>query len=224
MLLMPLDQFGQEKFEDSNIIVISSKWIKSRRKADKSDDYTPTTPQPAMTSDNKNFQRNRRVNDPVGAIDPNSQTIDGRSAALEKITQESRKGKPTDSEGFTYQAKFKNMGSSTIEILFWEYEFRERANQNNITSHQFLCGVNIKPNKDKELIVFSTSSPGNFITANEADKQTKSPFEERIIINRVEYSDGTIWQRKEWNYSKMKQSINHALETPWGMEMCRPLN
>lgn len=223
ILLIPQSQRGQVKFEDSSIEVISSKWSKFRKKVEKSDNSTAISPQPAMTRADRNFERNRRVNDPVGTPDPNAETIDGRSAALEKTVQESRAAKLPYVDGFIYQAKIRNAGTDTIEILFWEYQFTEKANPANIMSRQFLCGVKVKPGKDKELSVFSSSSPGNLISADSLDNKSESLYEEKILINRVEYSDGTIWQRKDWSYSKMKPFIIHALETPWGLEMCRNL-
>jgi hypothetical protein len=41
------------------------------------------------------------------------------------------------------------------------------------------------------------------------------------VINRVEYADGSILQRKGWNFAEMKSSIERAIKTPWGAEMCR---
>jgi hypothetical protein len=223
ILLIPPSYRGQVKFEDSSIEVLGSKWSKSSRKPEKSDNPATISPQPAMTSANKNFERNRRVNDPVGAPDPNAESIDGRSAALEKNVQESRSAKATSTDGFMYEVKIRNAGTNTIEILFWEYQFTERANPANIMSRQFLCGLKIKPEKEKELKVFSTFSPGSLLSADSLDNKSESHFEEKILINRVEYADGTIWQRKDWSYSKMKPAITHALETPWGLEQCRNL-
>jgi hypothetical protein len=35
--------------------------------------------------------------------------------------------------------------------VFWEYQFTDPANPGNVTRRQFLCGVNLKPDKEKEL-------------------------------------------------------------------------
>ena len=117
----------------------------------------------------------------------------------------------------------RNGGKNTIEILFWEYQFKELANPANIVSRQFLCGVNIKPGKEEELRVFSALSPSTVISVDSLGSKSENLFEEKILINRVEYADGSIWQRKDWSYTDMKPAINRALEIPWGMEMCRSL-
>ena len=122
-----------------------------------------------------------------------------------------------------YKAKIRNASQNTIEILFWEYQFTERANPANVTSRHFLCAVNIKPGKAQELSVFSASGPSSVVSIGSLEDKSGKLFEERVLINRVEYSDGTILQNTDWNYKNLKDSINRAIETPWGMEMCRNL-
>jgi hypothetical protein len=89
---------------------------------------------------------------------------------------------------------------------------------------QFLCAVNIKPDKDKELQAFSVSGPSEVISAGSlSNKSGGNPFAEKVIINRVEYADGTIWQRKDWNFGEIKTTFERAVGTPWSTEMCRGL-
>ncbi|HSK70312.1 MAG TPA: hypothetical protein VK892_01355 [Pyrinomonadaceae bacterium] len=223
MLLILQSLSGQVVTENSSVEVLGSKWSKSRQKIEKPDSQTTNPAQTAMIPGNRNFERNRRVNDPAGAPAPNEGTVEARSAALEKTVQESRSPKSAAVDGFMYQVKIRNATAGIIEVLFWEYQFKERANPANTTSHQFLCGVNIKPKKEKELSVFSASSPSSLISVDSLGDKSGDLFEEKILINRVEYEDGTIWQRKGWNYTEMKSSIARALETPWGLETCRNL-
>jgi hypothetical protein len=44
-----------------------------------------------------------------------------------------------------------------------------------------------------------------------------------VTINRVEYADGSIWQRRDWNFAEVREGIARAVSTPWGPEMCRGL-
>jgi hypothetical protein len=176
-----------------------------------------------MIPANKYFERTRRANVPAGEIDPNEFTIDGRRAALDKAMQESRTPKAKSIDGFNYQVKIRNSGSKVIEVLFWEYQFKETANPSNVVRRQFLCGVNIKPEREKELQAFSLLGPSNVISVGSLAKQPGNLFIEKVVINRVEYADGTILQRKGWNFAEMMPAIKHALGTPWGAEMCRNL-
>ena len=223
ILLISQSQNAQVKSENSSVEVLGSKWTKTRQKIENPDDQPTAAAQSALSPGNRNFARNRRINDPVGAPDPNEGTIEARSAALEKTVQESRTTKFKVVDGFLYQAEIRNATRNTIEVLFWEYQFKERANPANVVSLQFLCTVNIKPEKKHELRIFSTASPSGVVSINSLDNKSGNLFEEKILINRIENADGSIWQRTGWSYSDMKQSIARAIETPWGMEMCRKL-
>src|SRR4030095_9174483 len=111
-----------------------------------------TIPAPAMIPANKNFEKNRRANTSPGERDPNQDTLDGRSAALENAIQASRAPKPI--EGFAFRARVHNGGGKPTEIIFWEYQFKDPSGE-LLSRKQFLCVATIKPEKDKELQAFS---------------------------------------------------------------------
>jgi hypothetical protein len=54
-------------------------------------------------------------------------------------------------------------------------------------------------------------------------KKSGETAEEKVLINRVEYADGSIWQRKDWNFGEVRLGYARAVATPWGTEMCRGL-
>jgi hypothetical protein len=224
-LLLSLIQMGQggaASDDGSTLTVLGFKWSKSRQTAEKPV-VANTAPAAAMIPANKNFERNRRINDPAGVRDPNADTIDGRSAALEKSVQESRAPKVEPVDVFTYRAKVRNAGAKVVEVMFWEYQFTESASPANVVRRQFLCGVQIKPGKDKELVAVSLSGPDDVVSVESLAHKPGNLYQEKVVVNRVEYADGSIWQRKGWNFGEVRSSLARALATPWGAEMCRGL-
>src|SRR5256885_11570851 len=228
LLLLPLlalltfpDRVVQTGTSDgSQITVLSFRWSKSRQKIDTS---VPEKPLPAraMTQADKNYDRNVRINDPAGVRDPNADTLDGRGAALEKSVREAEKAKAVDS--FAYQATIHNASKQAVEVVFWEYQFVDTANPTIVTRRQFLCGVNIKPEKDKELQGVSLSGPTDAVSATSL-ATTASPLQEKIVINRVEFADGKSWMRKDWNAGEIQTAYQKAMAAPWSPnEMCRAL-
>lgn len=217
--LIPQNQNPAISSDGTPVTVVSFKWFKDRQ----SIAYNPagTAPAPAMIAANKNFERNRRANMPPGDRDPNLDTIDGRSAALEKAVQASRAPKPLD--GFAYRARIHNASTKLIDVVFWEYQFKESPTSTNVSRKQFLCGVAIKPEKDKELQAFSLSGPIEVVSVGSLAKKSADTGEAKVVINRVEYADGTIWQRKDWKFGEVRLSYARAVATPWGTEMCRGL-
>jgi hypothetical protein len=208
--------------EDSLVLVLDFKHLKSRQIIKRQDSPT-TAPAPDMIAAKNLALRNPRSQAPAGARDPNTETIDARSAALEKNVQESRSRQSTHVDGYEYQAKIKNAHTQNIEIVFWEYQFKELSNPTNVVRRQFLCTAKIRPGKERELQAFSVLGPGDVISVDSLTKKSGNLFEEKVVINRVEYADGSILQRKDWNFAEMKSSIERAVRTPWGAEMCRSL-
>jgi hypothetical protein len=208
--------------DGSQVAVVGFKWTKGRLTVEQAKSAN-VAPAEAMIPANRNFERNRRINDPAGVRDPNLDTLDGRRAAMDRNVEESRKPAAKSLDGYTYRVKVQNASSKVIEILFWEYQFKEAANPSIISRRQFLCGVVMKPGKDREIQAFSLSGPTDVISVNSLGDKEKSLFQEEVVINRVEYSDGSIWQRKGWNFGEIRLSYSRAIATPWGSEMCRGL-
>ena len=202
--------------------VISYKWVRAKRTYT-GPDTGAVPPASAMIPANKNFARNVRLNDPQGVRDPNADTIDGRSAEIEKNVQESRAPRSKQVDGFTYTIKVRNTSANAIEVLFWEYEFVDPLNANNITRHQFFCGVSIRSGKDKELEGFSTTNPSNIIDIDALASKKSNPFQEAVVINRIEYADGAIWQRSDWSLKDVKATYERALKEAWVPGMCKSL-
>jgi len=205
---------------DSPLTVNSFKWMRARRTIE-APEAEGNAPARAMIPQNRIFARTARVNDPAGTRDPNADTIDGRSAALEKSVAESRSPKPQPMDGYAYRIKVQNTIKKVVEIVFWEYQFRDPANPDEVARRQFLCGVNIPEGKSKELEGFSLSGPSDVVDVKTLD--SGAAFKESAVINRVEYSDGTIWQRKAWSLAEVKSSYERALREPWLPGMCKGL-
>ena len=206
--------------EASPMSVASYKWTRARQKVDapRTDVSVPVR---QVIPQNKTFARNARINEPRGARDPNQDTLDGRSEAMEKNVQEARAPKSEPRDGFSYRIKVKNSSTKVVEIIFWEYQFHEAENPKALARRQFLCGVNIRPDKDKDLEGFSLSGPSDVVSVSAlADK---SRFKENVVINRIEYADGSIWQRKGWHLAEVKASYDRVLREPWTPGQCKGL-
>lgn len=207
--------------EGSFVTVLSYKWMKTHISLKKAE-ASGIQPVRAVIPANKNFQRNVRVNDPVGTRDPNADTIDGRSAEMERMVQESRTP-PGELSGFTFFVKLHNDSSKAIEIVFWEYQFTETANLTNVARRQFLCGVSIRAGKDKDLEGFSLSGPSDVVSVSTLADKSLQDFQDRVMINRVEYSDGSIWQRKGWSLNEVKVNYDRVTKEPWTPGTCKAL-
>jgi hypothetical protein len=209
-------------FQDDNspLKVTSYKWSHARQKIELPSAQGTVPPAQQMIPQNRNFARNARINDPQGVRDPNADTVDGRSAALERSVADSRAPQTKTMDGFAYRIKVQNQSANIVEIVFWEYQFQDPAQPDLIARRQFLCGVNIPGGKGKELEGFTLSGPSDVINVKTLASNT---FKETVLINRVEYSDGSIWQRKGWNLAEVKGSYERVLREQWVPGTCKGL-
>ncbi|PYS58716.1 MAG: hypothetical protein DMF74_22985 [Acidobacteria bacterium] len=220
LLLIPESSAQNSASEDgkSPVVIITSKWFRDRQPIDNAVSVS-VPPVAAVTSADKIYERQRRVNDPAGVRDPKADTLDARGAELDRIVQESRESQPVD--GFAYQIKVQNASAKPIRNIFWEYRFREIAKPDNVARRQFLCSVQIKPEKQRDLQAFSLGGPSDVVNVKSLAKDSNKQFEEAVLINRVEFADGTFWQRKDWNFDDVKLTAT-ARDTK-NLPMCRGL-
>lgn len=202
------------------ISVLSFRWSRIRKTV--KGETEGVTPAREMIPDNKTYQRNARINQPVGQRDPNEDTVDGRSAAIEKIVQASRTAPPKSLDTFAYEVKLANGSRKAIDVVFWEYQFIDPESPATPTRRQFLCGAGIKPGKEKELQASSLSGPSDVVSVKTLTTDSAKRFREIALINRVEYADGSIWERKGWRFSEIRLALKRVLATPW-TEACRAL-
>lgn len=73
------------------------------------------------------------------------------------------------------------------------------------------------------MLAYSASGPAGSVSAETLADKSKQSFQEKVVVNRVEYSDGSIWQRRDWNFGALKASVARATATLRGREMCRGL-
>lgn len=221
LVLTPAVSFTQQKSDALPVSVGAFEWKSERRSFTGSAETAVAVPQ--MIPENRNFQRAARAQQTPGAQDPNDQTIDGRSSAIEKNVQESRKRKAEPVNGFAYTVKIRNDGSTLVEVVFVEFRFVEKARPSNVVRRQFVCVANITPGEKKELSVFSTAGPSDVISTDSLSDRNAKLFTEIAFVNRTEDSKGVIVQRSDWKFAEVRNGLLSATSTPWGMESCRPI-
>ena len=217
MLLMSAYVFAQDP-----VTILTSRWSRTTKNASKIDVQAGGPARP-VNPDEKHFQRKAREQRTDNPRDPYDDSIEGRSAAMDRAVQESRTKQPDDVPGYTYIAEVRNDTGQAVHVIFWEYKFIEIAKPANVIRRQFLCGVKIKNGEKKVLSAFSTLGPSDSLTVESLAKPNEKLFEESVRINRIELADGNVLQRNDWKYSDLKKDVERVTSAPWGNEICRAL-
>jgi len=96
---------------------------------------------------------------------------------------------------YFYHLEIKNAGGKMVKSFAWSYQPGEIPDPSD---RQFFCVVNAKPNANKNFDLYTPLSPSRIVDArikNRPDRDERA----RVMINQIEYADGTIWKRQAWN-------------------------
>jgi len=96
---------------------------------------------------------------------------------------------------YFYHLEVKNHGTRAIKSFAWEYE---SSGVSDPSDRQFFCVINAKPNQKRQFDLYTPLAPSRVVdvtTASEKPGNSKGV----VVINKIEYADGTTWLRPGWN-------------------------
>ena len=97
---------------------------------------------------------------------------------------------------YFYRLEVKNTSAKGVKSFAWQYQ---QADSPEPFDRQFFCVVNAKPNDSKQFELFSPLAPSRVVDASEAVDKSEKHAKGKVVINKIEYMDGAIWQRSGWN-------------------------
>jgi hypothetical protein len=112
---------------------------------------------------------------------------DARSKAQQQKT-------PLPREAYNYKVTIQNNGAKTIKSIDWDYIFFDPVTNGEVARHQFTSDEKIGPGKSKEFGVLYPNPPIRTISAAQLNNKKVLPFKEQVILMRITYSDGSVWQ------------------------------
>jgi hypothetical protein len=127
----------------------------------------------------------RQANRGQPAIPPDPTIIDPTeidTASLEVSTK------------YVYEVKVKNNSVKEIQSIIWDYVFSEPGTEKEVGRRRFISRINISPGKTKNLQVRTAFPPTGAINAKNADKKLREQYAEKIVIQQIQYADGSNWQ------------------------------
>jgi hypothetical protein len=185
--MLPLQQTPTVDREESDLQVVKFSWTKYRQNGDlirSVQDPGPSMNEPMAikppTSRNEPQEvRNRR---------------DREERRAEMITAErnaAQSSSPRKQDYYFLRLEVKNVGSNTIKSMVWEYQ--PSAETAAYDLRQYICTMKAKPKESKTFELMSPVAPVKVVSADKKDQDGK------VVINRIEYADGSVWKRKGWS-------------------------
>jgi hypothetical protein len=117
-----------------------------------------------------------------------------REAKADEANLAAQREKTPPKYYFIYKTKIKNTYSAAITQIDWDHVFYERGTENEVGRQQFTSDEHVGPGKTKELIVTITSPPARTVSLTSLNLEEHDRLSEKILIIRVKYADGRVWQ------------------------------
>ncbi len=98
-------------------------------------------------------------------------------------------------DGYRYKVTLRNEGLKTIKSVDWDYLFLDPLSLLEVARHQFTSDESIKPGKSKEVSVLYLIPPVKTVSAGMLNNKESMSFTEQVVVARIQFSDGSVWQR-----------------------------
>ena len=171
--------------DSSNVMVTQKRWrIEVRNPAVEKD------PVKAM-SDREEEERRRKSTDRTNEI-LNERGMPTSSPAV-RVPAPETKDRGV-SVTYVYEVKVNNTGKKAIRALTWEYVFFEPGTEQEVGRRRFVSEVSIGPGRTRNVVMRSALPPSGTIDARRADKKSRDRYSEQVVIQSVQYADGSVWQ------------------------------
>lgn len=172
--------------EDADLQVVKFTWTKFRQNSDLI--HSVQDPGPAMNEPIR-MQQPERKNEPAEI--KNRRDMQERRAEMNAAQQNASQSAERRHEQYILRLEVKNVGTNTMKSIVWEYQ--PAAETADYDLRQYVCMMKAKPKESKTFELISPSSPVKVVSANKKDQEGK------VVINRIEYADGSVWKRKGWS-------------------------
>ena len=138
----------------------------------------------------------KRVSDDKRSNSAEVGKLEKEAKADAAIVESENKNSPPPRYYFIYRASMKNLGSKSIKDIDWDYVFIDGVTGDELDRRQFTSVQNIGPGKQKELVFTLPTPPTRRISVQALDKKERVGIDERVVVVRVTYMDGSVWEVK----------------------------
>lgn len=94
---------------------------------------------------------------------------------------------------YSYSLTLKNTGKKTVKNVLWAYVFTDTVLNEQVGRTVSENAVKIRPGSTADIVGYSNNHAVQVVNAKSAG--TRNPMKEEIEILRVDYEDGSFWQR-----------------------------
>jgi hypothetical protein len=173
--------------DSSKVTVIEKKWrVEVRNPALEEDPFRASNEHAESERDRKDTLRQ---NDARGRLGLPPVPVPNRGRA--GVVETRQRGL---SITYIYEVKVRNNAEKAIRTLAWDYVFFEPGTEQEVGRLRVISETSIGAGKTKNLVLRSASPPTGTIDATKVNKKSQEQYIERVVIQRIEYADGSVWE------------------------------
>jgi len=175
---------------NSPLVVIKFSWEKER--------IRPTPSMATLASQDELIQQSRREQQLQAARNAQQKGTSSRLESQMGNHQDAKvKAQQTElpRDGYRYKVSLRNEGAKIIKSIDWDYYFLDPATNQELSRHQFTSDETIKPGKSKDISVLYLKPPVKTLNAQSLGKKETAALKAQVVVVRLQFSDGSIWQR-----------------------------
>ena len=186
IFLLPLQQTPTVDREESDLQVVKFSWSIYRQNNDLI--HSVQDPGPSMNEP-------MSIKPPTSRNEPqevrNRRDREERRAELLTAERNAAQSSTRKQDYYFLRLEVKNVGPNTIKSMVWEYQ--PSAETASYDLRQYICTMKAKPKESKTFELVSPVAPVKVVSADKKSQDGK------VVINRIEYADGSVWKRKGWS-------------------------
>jgi hypothetical protein len=190
--IAPASAVAAHESNPPDLVVVKFSWSKERLGWERDPFSGPVENFDEMRVRSRN---EKRIDDAKRGSAPEVDRIKREAKADSANLEQLRRQQTPPRYGFMYKVSVRNTGAKTIKSLDWDHVFYDTDTKAETGRHQFTSDEKIAPGKQKEFSVFASSPPSSTISVHKLEKHEREIVGESIVIVRVEYEDGSVWQR-----------------------------
>lgn len=173
-----------DQSDPKDLVVVDHTWRK---------DYVVPTVDSNPLKPNEDLIRQTRAEKAV--IRQRDYQLPNQTTEIPMPLPDGRPVPPAAREIYVYKITVKNSGAKRIKEVDWEFQFLNPETQEVMGTKQIISKVKLAPGKTQVIESHRPQPPTHIVSAGQLDKKLKDQFKEKVIIHRIEYTDGTVWHR-----------------------------
>lgn len=178
---------------DSGVEVVKHSWSKERIDWERDPFAGPIE---SFDDARMRMRNEKRIEDAKRGSAPETDRIKTEARADDALIAVRHRGKPARYV-FSYKASLRNNGARAIKEIDWDYVFIDTATSQEVGRHQFTSEGRLDPGKKRDFGFLIPAPPSQTISVHSLNDKESRGVTGRVVLVRVLYADGSIWQRPE---------------------------